>query len=749
MIQLAALGSKNALFKFKQKFLSSVAIGSSNASQFFSRSFQALCKHLDFFEIESILNSILEKDNVTNEEQELFCLSLQSISSTNMDEKMLVRAISKSLEWNDGVVKEQMSNIISTLNYGTNISALIDQSFIQRLLSKPLSSNWSLLCRLSASSVCHAVFVYENTKSLKSLDFDQLIQFHDAVLNHVFDEVAFQPRAKSPDILLKFTKKFCKRKFEKISSRFLQALLGRAEDVLFIEVRKVFAFGVAVLDDTLSENFVKEIKNYIRAPVENLNASVRVLSELDIFTSHLKASSVQKEIVEYQLWVICEYFNLRKRLPAVSNDELVIEKDIYRIAGSAATLFNEGYFDAQSVSVGLVKDVLISSLKFRFQSAEIITLLECLIRKCTLEDPALSVLTMVTTHSAFDQIIFNKENDILKTAVLGLVLALITKDLVNCCEYSILKKITTAYSGSLSLPDLKIMEIFRIYEEGANLSISNVLSCWDGQSEGNTYISTETLGAIDSTIMANTIHWFPAECDVDFMTISLTKQVYSSKVQPLYDPAFFLPLAGAIVQTPNEQLDVHRLLETNVIGLAVAAFSSSILSTRKLGHFVLSGFYEALTLSSVKEKNQVLLLLDSFRNSIISTNEDVFPQVTSIITSFVAQGLMILIKPESDMYPLINRFCLQRAAIDIQDIPMFYELFYSSSDELKKERVWMLRLLLIGLRSKQDYQLFHRRHVCNILLAFFQSPLADQHCRKLIFEVLENFFNIRLFSRQP
>ena len=130
------------------------------------------------------------------------------------------------------------------------------------------------------------------------------------------------------------------------------------------------------------------------------------------------------------------------------------------------------------------------------------------------------------------------------------------------------------------------------------------------------------------------------------------------------------------------------------------ALCSSSVHTRQIGHFVIYHYYEALKESSVKEKNQVILLLDSLRNSMVSTPEEAFPVISGIIASFVAQGLMILMKPESDMYPLVNRFCLQRDQIDLFDIPMFYDLFYSTNEDCRKERIWMLRLISNGIKSK-------------------------------------------------
>ncbi len=166
-----------------------------------------------------------------------------------------------------------------------------------------------------------------------------------------------------------------------------------------------------------------------------------------------------------------------------------------------------------------------------------------------------------------------------------------------------------------------------------------LLICSDGENrltqEDKIFKAGETIGSIDITWMANTIHWFPIDVDVDGNYVN--NQIFSSKKQSLYDPRFFLSLTATLVSAPSSQFDAHRLLETNLIGLAVCSLSSNVTSTRRVGHFILSKFYAHLLEADIKERNQVLLLLDNFRNSIISTEENVFAIVPFLMTAFVAQ----------------------------------------------------------------------------------------------------------------
>ena len=318
---------------------------------------------------------------------------------------------------------------------------------------------------------------------------------------------------------------------------------------------------------------------------------------------------------------------------------------------------------------------------------------------------------MITTHSMFNTLIESvaEENKNIpvthdcKSSLLRVIYELLKLDPVVCCKIDLARKLALNYYGTTSESDVVSLQIFHHFEQVAHISMSDFLSGWGNQVDSKISCFAESLGAIDNIWMANTIHWFSLEKDIDVASTETqlsSPRIFSSKCQPFYDPSFFLPLAAAALADKNTPVDVHRLLESNLIGLAVMALCSSSVHTRQIGHFVIYHYYEALKESSVKEKNQVILLLDSLRNSMVSTPEEAFPVISGIIASFVAQGLMILMKPESDMYPLVNRFCLQRDQIDLFDIPMFYDLFYSTNEDCRKERIWMLRLISNGIKSK-------------------------------------------------
>lgn len=386
------------------------------------------------------------------------------------------------------------------------------------------------------------------------------------------------------------------------------------------------------------------------------------------------------------------------------------------------------------------------SLKLRLHDPVLMILLHRVVEFCDLEElggPG-AVLTMITDHPRYKSILeIPQSMDIdgklnAKPFVLGLIETVIRKNPKVCAISDVLPDIAANYYGSLSKSDVAALSLFNMCEEVAGVPVLTHLSNWG---HGNDYSTkamfqpSECLANVNPLQMANSIHWFPFDRDITSLSgTAPTARTFSARSMPLYDPAFFLPLLAVLFKQFQQSVDAHRLVESNALGLAVMGLSSHAINTRIACHFIMSHSYSLIEQSNMKEKNQVMLFLNVFRNGLVY-DDDVPVIVPSLISSFAAQCLMIILKPDSDMYPLINQFCLQRPVLDFDDIPMFYSLFYSTSNECRKERIWILRLILRGINTVQDYRILQRRHVFEILMKFFVSPVADSGCRKIVLEV--------------
>lgn len=140
----------------------------------------------------------------------------------------------------------------------------------------------------------------------------------------------------------------------------------------------------------------------------------------------------------------------------------------------------------------------------------------------------------------------------------------------------------------------------------------------------------------------------------------------------------------------------------------------------------------------LQEKPPVQHILTLLRNSIpppsLGESCKRLPTYTTLLLSHALKGIFY---PFQFTYPITARFLLQRPELDTTDVPMLFGLLYSSSDEWRKERTWIIHLLSDGLVGSEDWKVFKRRHTWDLLASIFQSS-TDRALRKSIFEVLAN-----------
>ncbi|KAF9415620.1 hypothetical protein BGZ94_010452 [Podila epigama] len=380
------------------------------------------------------------------------------------------------------------------------------------------------------------------------------------------------------------------------------------------------------------------------------------------------------------------------------------------------------------------------------------------------------ILQTLFKHKQFSSLImstapttkhFIPENHKSRLAIVQLIYTLTTLEPTTCCKAGFLPTLLSCYSASTSVADELLLAVLRITESQTGGSISNRAPVWGTgsdhvKSSGSLFgqaMINESLELIDASVMMTSLTHFPLDRALESAAPTVTLQDYSEDVlkrrqAPIYDPCFMLPLFATYMAF-GTQLDCRKLIECNGLGLIIAALSSHDDTMRLAAFSLLDDFYGIISLATMREKNQVMLLLDTLKNSIVDREDDKpAPRIPTAIVVFVAHALSTLLRPDHFMYPHVNKFCLQRPTIDMEDIPMFYSLFNSSSEHHRKERVWMLRLLSASLKSADDYKLFKRRHVIDLLVAFFNSQLSEPLSKKIVIEILFNASSIPKVSLQ-
>jgi hypothetical protein len=298
------------------------------------------------------------------------------------------------------------------------------------------------------------------------------------------------------------------------------------------------------------------------------------------------------------------------------------------------------------------------------------------------------ILTAVLEHPKFTEVAHSKDEYVkLRKSLPSLVLYLVQTYPSLCCTPENLSKLVCVYSGTTSFFDQFILLAMRVYESQAGITVlDRILQHWTKESEAGDIFSK-----IDASKMGRTLSDFNLDMNVGYFDGVDAK----TSENEAYDLRFFLPFAFQVVSQPGESLDILSLVRSNLAGMSIMALSSRHEESRKAGGAILSRLESLLRESYMKERNSLVLLLETLSNSIPFEGTSQ-PRIPTITAAFFAKSLVILTKPESHLYPIINRFLLSRPAIDVEDAPVFYEMLYSSSETTVKERVWVLRLIYDG-----------------------------------------------------
>ena len=182
--------------------------------------------------------------------------------------------------------------------------------------------------------------------------------------------------------------------------------------------------------------------------------------------------------------------------------------------------------------------------------------------------------------------------------------------------------------------------------------------------------------------------------------------------------------------------DARLWLAHGAPGLLAVSLCAESGHVRRLGYEALGLFMKALSEGpSFAERPQITRLLCSLRDAVTEVDQ----HIPSTVTSFVSQGLYVLMRPAHAQYRPINQLLLSRPYLDLADIPLFFSHFHggSSSGQPREDRLWLLVMLRNGLMAAADVQLFAKRHVLQLLLSFYDSPLSDTPSRRVCLAVLQ------------
>ncbi|XP_029302759.1 nucleolar pre-ribosomal-associated protein 1 isoform X2 [Cottoperca gobio] len=363
--------------------------------------------------------------------------------------------------------------------------------------------------------------------------------------------------------------------------------------------------------------------------------------------------------------------------------------------------------------------------------------------------PLSTLYMMTSSHSLFLPTMLDSDEEAsrcqAKEALLSLLLSLVKK-CPTVCNINHFVVLLGAYGVTLSTADQKLLLLLQEYERN-NVTLLKFQSFLWGPAAVEHHKTRKSLGAslwkqessddllalLKSDWMLQTIAHFPQQRRI--MLQDDKELLYcNTAVKDLgnvYDPRFLLPLFSTILQ-PECVIDCLKFVSSHALGVTLMSLSSYDPNLRAAAYHVLSCFYQHLEGARVREKRQLLYLMDTVKNGIRQQNQ----RLPFVLTTYIAKVAQQMLKPEDHMYVVLNRFLLSHQSLDFRRVPEFFKLFYGFDLEHKMEREWILSVLEEGISDGHSYELCEQQGIFQTLLGFSSSPLCDEHSQAQIIRVL-------------
>ncbi|GAA5926014.1 Urb1p [Sporobolomyces koalae] len=330
-------------------------------------------------------------------------------------------------------------------------------------------------------------------------------------------------------------------------------------------------------------------------------------------------------------------------------------------------------------------------------------------------------------------------------STIKLALALAAQSPLAAGSARAIDRLLPFYRGTVSPFDRSLLNLFVLIERSGTSSATVAFKSWNPSTDSSTLLDGTRVGALGALRKA-------------FIRRSWARAFASTRIsytteedETTYDPRFIVAFVLALVEEDDlKPQEWTTFLESGALGTVVAALASTDDGLRRMARATCALMYKKVELLTFRERDEVVLLLAHCRNATYSPVGEAIP---STIALFLAHCAAQLGTPASPLYPAFTRFLLQRSTLDMRDVPMFYTMLYSSkADEWaaapREERGWMVRYLTEGLVRSQDWKIYRRRQVFELLASLFHSSRQDAPLRKLILEFIARATMIPTAARE-
>ncbi|EMD38681.1 hypothetical protein CERSUDRAFT_94218 [Gelatoporia subvermispora B] len=380
----------------------------------------------------------------------------------------------------------------------------------------------------------------------------------------------------------------------------------------------------------------------------------------------------------------------------------------------------------------LVEPVLTVIIQSRLSDAEALRFARKLIQQTSLKPAVVNrFIQTIVQHADLYQ--SYATSDAVQDAIAHLLHVLFHLHPNNTCQPTHVEPLLPIYRGTLMTPDRLLLAIFRLFERTRRVSVSSLFNRWSASGDAVSSNALEAIQTLDPSLTFKTCLTFPQWRSFDDDQVEKRGHGHL-----LYDPVFVSLLFAQVLadKPPSTALEWLQVLRTNVVSLLIRALSSDDELMRQIAFGQIASLYKCMDTADLQEQPYILHILNMLKDLISMPPGSECPRLPAYTTLLLAHALRGVFYPSNFIYPLTARFLLQRPEVDAHDVPMLYGMLYSSSEQWKKERGWMLRFLSDGLVGTPEWRILKRRHTWDLLASLFQSEQSDRALRRGILEVL-------------
>ncbi|KAI4500310.1 hypothetical protein M0802_004727 [Mischocyttarus mexicanus] len=353
---------------------------------------------------------------------------------------------------------------------------------------------------------------------------------------------------------------------------------------------------------------------------------------------------------------------------------------------------------------------------------------------------AKTIFEMTISHSEFINTML--KSSAIKRDVMQLLWILIQKN-KSVMKSSHVPVYLAAYGATMSETDQLILLILQYYERN-NITIYEYRPYLWGNAAALHYsvkgdVSTaiwrqpstfEVLSLFDQNIVTNTIKYYPINRSLENNELN--------NASDIYDPAFYLPLLCYLL-SDNNIVPCYKITQSGALALILMACSSNHSDVRMAAYTAIARYYFHLESSNSKEKVLWMRLVDSLRNGILSTKNNLRDMhIVSLVSTFLARTSITATQPLNPLYLPLHNFLMVKPALDLNAVPEYLQLFHSSDVNHKDHRHWILETIRDGVKTEKDVEVVCKWMIYKMLLDFFTCLLSDAKTKKLILEVIES-----------